>query len=524
MCVRLLETVKREHTYNFESCLLWSDNSTVLQWIRSASRRHPTFIADRVAEIQDSTDPSHWRHVPGRLNVADDGSRGLHSNELHPECRWLNGPALLYQREEFWPTEAKTSDDASDAINQEWTGVTHDNPQALLDPSRFSSWNKLIRVTCWILRFIRNCRRSPQERQLGSITVSERYDAKDVWIKTAQIEHFSSEIRGLQSKTPISRQSRILTLTPFLDGNGLLRAGGRLSKAPIPYSTQHPVILPQKHDVTRLIITYFHERLYHEGNEHVRNAIRQEFWILNCRAEIRTISHNCAYCRRKRARPQAPKMADIPSVRLKAHLPPFSHVGVDYFGPLVVKRFRKTEKRYGCLFTCLVTRAVHIEISHTLETDSYIMAVRRMISRRGKPRRILSDNGTNFVGADRELRECLRNWNKVKINDEMAQQEIEWHFNPPSAPHFGGVWERLVQSCKRAIQAVVGKQTLTDEVLLTVMAEVESLLNSRPLTHVSTHLSDDEALTPNHFLLGHPSSNLPPDVFVDKEISSRRRW
>jgi hypothetical protein len=147
-----------------------------------------------------------------------------------------------------------------------------------------------------------------------------------------------------------------------------------------------------------------------------------------------------------------------------------------------------------------------------------------MISRRGKPQRILSDNGTNFVGANRELRECLQNWNKGKIHDEMVQQEIEWHFNPPAAPHFGGVWERLVQSCKRAIRVVVGKQILTDEVLLTVMAEVEALLNSRPLTHVSTHLSDEEALTPNHFLLGRPSPNLPPDVFVSKEISSRRRW
>jgi chloramphenicol 3-O-phosphotransferase len=217
-------------------------------------------------------------------------------------------------------------------------------------------------------------------------------------------------------------------------------------------------------------------------------------------------------------------MADLPSVRLKAHLPPFFHVGVDYFGPLTVKRLRKTEKRYGCLFTCLVTRAVHIKIAYTLDTDSYIMALRRMISRRGKPQRILSDNGTNFVGANRELRECLQNWNKGKINEEMVQQEVEWHFNPPAAPHFGGVWERLVQSCKRAIRAVVGKQTLTDEVLLTVMAEVEALLNSRPLTHVSTHLSDEEALTPNHFLLGRPSPNLPPDVFVSKEISSRRRW
>ena len=305
MCVRLLETVKREHTYDFESYHLWSDSSTVLQWIRSASRRHPTFIANRISEIQDSTDPLQWGHVPGRLNVADEGSRGLHAAELHPQCRWLNGPAFLSQREEFWPTEAKTNNDAPDVVDPEWTGAAHQAQHVSLDPAHFSSWNKLIRTTSWTLRFIRNCRK------------------------------------------------------------------------------------PQR--------------------EHVRNAIRQEFWILNCRAEIRKIAHHCPYCRRRRARPHAPKMADLPSVRLKAHLPPFSHVGVDYFGPLTVKRLRKTEKRYGCLFTCLVTRAVHIEIAYTLDTDSYIMALRRIISRRGKPQRILSDNGTNFVGANRELRECLQN-------------------------------------------------------------------------------------------------------------------
>ena len=181
-------------------------------------------------------------------------------------------------------------------------------------------------------------------------------------------------------------------------------------------------------------------------------------------------------------------MANLPSIRLKAQLPPFSYVGVDYFGPLKVKRFRKTENRYGCLFTCLVTRTIHIEVAHTLETNSYIMAHRRMIARRGKPRGLQSDNGTNFVGADRELRDCLDNWDRGKIQDEMAQEGIERNFNPPAATHFGGVWERLIQSCKRAIKAVVGKQVLTDEVLLIIMAEVEALLNSRPLTHTLAHI------------------------------------
>ena len=141
---------------------------------------------------------------------------------------------------------------------------------------------------------------------------------------------------------------------------------------------------------------------------------------------MRKISHQCSYCKRRRAQAEVPMRANLPDIQLKAHLPPFSDVGVDYFGPLTVRRLRKTEKRYGCLFTCLVTRAVHIEVAHDLETDSYIKAPRRMISRRRKPQLIQSDNGTNFVGAKRELRDCLQSWNRKRIHDEMLQEGIEW--------------------------------------------------------------------------------------------------
>ena len=395
MGVRLLGTVRKEQTYKIESYHLWSDSSTVLQWIRSPSRRHPTFIANRVAEIQDSTNTSQRRHVPGRLNVADDGSRGIHAVELHPECRWLNRRRTV---------KSPRSDDDDHA----WISATHADPdQDFLNPARFSSWNKLLRTTSWILRFVNNCRKGREQRESGSITMREYNKAKEVWIKRAQTHSFPLEVRGLKAKTPISRQSRILTLSPFLDKFGVLRAGGRLSRAPMPHSTQHPIILSPKHDVTLLIFIDYHQRHYHEGNEHVRNAIRQEFWILNCRAEIRKISHQCSHCKRRRAQPQVPMRANLPDIRLKAHLPPFSHVSLDYFDPLTVRRLRKTEKRYACLFTCLMTLAVHIEVAHDFETDSFIMALRRMISRRGKPQLVQSDNGTNFVGAKRELRDCL---------------------------------------------------------------------------------------------------------------------
>ena len=366
MCVRLLETVKKNHTYEFDSFHLWSDSRTVIQWISSSSRRHPTFIANRVAEIQDSTDPEQWRHVPGRLNVADDGSRGLNACDLHSECRWLNRPAFLSQPEEFWPLSDSTqTDEDGDKPDDTtaWTNAISTTSSHFLDLNRFSSWDKLLRVTTWILRFVRNCRRKKEERASGPLVIPELNEAKELWIRMAQEETFPAEVKCLK-KAPISHQSRILTLSPFLDAKGILRAGGRISKAPLPYATRHPIILLPKCCVTKLIVSDYHHRYHHEGNEHVRNAIQQEFWILNCRATIRHIAHHCPYCHRRRVQPQVPMMADLPAVRLQANLPPFSRVGVDYFGPFVVKRFRKTEKWYCCLVTCLVTRCAHRGCSH----------------------------------------------------------------------------------------------------------------------------------------------------------------
>ena len=216
-------------------------------------------------------------------------------------------------------------------------------------------------------------------------------------------------------------------------------------------------------------------------------------------------------------------MADLPDARFD-DARAFSSVGVDYFGPMLVKRFRKTEKRYGVLFTCLATRAIHLELAQSLDTDSFMLALRRFAARRGQPKALYSDNGSNFVGAERQLSESLAEWDQTKIVDQLSQKGIEWHFLPPGAPHMGGVWERLVGSVKRALRTVVGENCLTDEVLYTFLTEVESMLNGRPLTYVSSDTRDPEPLTPNHLLLGCANANLSPGKFSDKEVNSRRRW
>nr|XP_024656059.1 uncharacterized protein LOC112431629 [Maylandia zebra] len=217
-------------------------------------------------------------------------------------------------------------------------------------------------------------------------------------------------------------------------------------------------------------------------------------------------------------------MSDLPIDRISADLPPFTYVGVDYFGPIEVKRGRSLVKRYGVLFTCLTCRAVHLEVAHSLDTGSCINAIRRFICRRGQVKEIRSDNGTNFVSSNRELKQAMLELNQSKIQKGLAQDGIKWTFNPPYGAHHGGVWERLVQEIKRILYSITNQQVLDDETLHTVFCEVEAILNDRPITPSSDDPNDVEALTPNHLLQLKGKPVLPPGLFKKEDLYLRRRW
>ncbi len=218
------------------------------------------------------------------------------------------------------------------------------------------------------------------------------------------------------------------------------------------------------------------------------------------------------------------KMADLPAERVSNLQPPFTHVGVDYFGPFNVKVGRSQVKRYGCIFTCMACRAIHLEVAHSMDTDSFVNALQRFIARRGKPVSIKSDNGTNFVGAERELRESIEAWNSSHIEEHLKQQGIKWKFNPPHASHMGGVWERQIRTVRRVLSALMREQQLDDERLSTLLCVVEAVVNSCPLTHVSDDAKDLEPITPNHLLLLRAGEHLPPGEFVEQDQYVKRRW
>ena len=199
-------------------------------------------------------------------------------------------------------------------------------------------------------------------------------------------------------------------------------------------------------------------------------------------------------------------------------------VGVDLFGPMLVRQGRSDVKRYGCIFTCLTVRAVHLEMTNGLDTDSFMNALQRFISRRGKPREIWCDNGTNFVGAEQELRRSLKAWNIHAIHEFLLQRDIAWHFNPPRASHMGGVWERMIRSVRKILTPLLKLQRINDEGMTTVLCTVESVINGRPLTAVSDDPSDLNALSPNDLLIPGTPCQLPSGLFRKEDGYARKRW
>jgi hypothetical protein len=311
--------------------------------------------------------------------------------------------------------------------------------------------------------------------------------------------------------------------------NGLLRVRGRLSDSSLPFESKHPVLLPRRHFITQLIIRDAHARLGHAGRGHVLSALRAKFWVIAGNAAVRAVITSCVRCRRFRRPVQEQKMANLPSCRIDASLPPFSYVAVDYFGPFLVKDGRKELKRYGVVSTCMVSRAVHLEVAKSLETNMFINAMRRFVARRGNIVELWSDNGTNFVGAHNELKRALQEMNQNSLEVWSANHGFQWHFNPPSASHMGGVWERVIRSVRNVFNGLFSERMprVSDDEFHTLLCEVENVVNTRPLTTVSSDAHDLEPLTPAHLLMLKPkftSTLPPPGVFTEPDLYSRRRW
>ena len=490
----------------------WTDSMTVLRYLRNVSTRFKIFVAHRVQQIQDVSDVNAWNYVPSAQNPADLASRGINPSDEENLKFWLEGPQFLketsqYDRKFEEPTDVQTdfelrSTCATEICADASTLVIH-----------YSNIKKLKKAVVWLKKFWEYLRGQNPSKEFS---VGEIESSLIALIKFVQHQAFEKEINALKIQHAIAASSQLKSLSPVLV-DGILRVGGRLENA--KRVEQHPIIMPQHH-LTELMIRHVHEENAHIGSNQVMSKLREKYYILKAYSQIKTVLGKCIDCKKQQAKPAEQLMANLPKERVETDKPAFTYVGLDYFGPMQVKYRRGTVKRYGCIFTCMVTRAVHIEVTHTMDSSSFLMALHRFMARRGKPQKIFSDNGTNFTAADRELAEEIRAINSKKLRDELVLDAIEWNFNPPHAPHMGGVWERLIRSVKKLLRHLVGERLLNDEELVSFLCEVEKILNDRPLTRMGSDPRDATPLTPNHLLL-LKANDCSPNTEANYV---RRRW
>lgn len=382
----------------------------------------------------------------------------------------------------------------------------------------YSNLTKLERIIGYCQRFFSNCRKSKSERRFGPLTSQEIRSASLCLVKLAQRESFSDEINALAKGGSVNSKSKIVNLNPFLDEGNIIRVGGRLSNSNFHYEKKHPVLLSSNHYFTKLLFDREHKRLLHAGPQHLLSSIRDQFWPLAGRNLARKIVRDCIPCFKAKPRLTAPIMGNLPDKRVNP-APPFYTTGVDYAGPFMIKdrsgRGAKVIKCYISLFVCFLTRAIHIETVSDLTKEAFLAAFRRFIARRGKPAQMFSDNGTNFVGANREL-QILGKFlveNSDDLTSSIENEGISWSFIPAHSPHFGGLWEAGVKSAKHHLRRVAGDARLTFEQFYTLLVQIEAVLNSRPISPLSSDPSDFVPLTPAHFIIGRPlTSAADPDV------------
>lgn len=545
LLAKLMKDVMTSLKISEEATFAWTDSMIVLSWLRKNPNIWKTFVANRTTEILNVLCSNQWHHVKSQDNPADCASRGISPELLKTYDLWWHGPRFLRESESIsYPfvkipeTIVELKPSKSNLTESAFAGVTLSNDELMGHLNKYSNLQKLIRVTAQMLKFVKICKMKITARRSQSepasftqyLTVEELKTATNVCLRLSQEIYFMEEIQMLRKGSRLPSSSKLLSLTPYIDDQNILRVAGRLRNAQISDDTKSPIVLSSKCSLSLLIVKDAHIHALHGGPQLTLNIVRHKYWIIGAKNLIKRAIRQCITCFKHSSTPITQLMGQLPACRVTPGKP-FRSSGVDYAGPVTLKmypgRCQRTCKSYICLFVCTVTKAIHLELVSDLSTAGFLAAFRRFTSRRGHCSDLWSDCATNFTGASNEL-DCMFKNRKSQVVGEIAEllanDKTTWHFIPPGSPHFGGLWEAGVKSVKAHLKRVIGQTLLTFEEYTTLLSQVESCVNSRPLTPISSSIDDISPITPGHFLIGEAPIVVPEESLSHLSLSRLDRW
>lgn len=522
---RLLKQIKQALKLTDAQIFAWTDSTIVLAWLQGDPARWHTFVRNRVVEIVDNTG-KNWYHVQTDENPADSASRGERILELKENQKWWKGPEWLRYKKILLTKPENVNTNLEEKIKLHTNIKIEQQTSIGTQFKNFNTLSELLITITYCTRFLKGKKMIYKD---SPMTTKELDTSLKTCIKIIQREIFKDEIKNLNENSQIKGESRLKALQPYLDDESILRVGGRLRNADLDQDCKHPIILDDTNHLSVLIVDDAHRRTLHGGVQLMLGYLRSKFWIIKAKKLVKFIKHKCLLCARHNAATKNQLMGDLPHVRVTPARP-FLNSGVDFAGPYDILpakgRGIRTVKAYVAIFICMATKAIHLELVGDLTAEAFVGAFKRFVARRGKCANLWSDQGRNFVGANKEL---VAAWSEAKLRFEgpvlqsLALDGTQWHFIPAYSPHMGGLWEAGVKSMKHHMKRILSSH-LTYEEMTTLLSQIEACLNSRPLCPLEDTDSNEVPLTPGHFLIGEAPICIPQPDLQDVPINHLTRW
>lgn len=519
LLAKLAKRVREKCSLEYVPLHLYTDSTIALYWLSKNPAELKTFVAHRVIDVKKNIVDGNWSYVSTKENPADLCSRGVKAQDLVNNSLWWHGPQFLLQptnqrkfkrpdlteeerlvvRKEYKPILC-----AQVRINNSnWPSI---NGVPLIE--RYQSWDILIRTTASVYKFrdimMHRYVRSPNT--LGRFSNERLNDALDVWVRYTQIANFAKEMHQLETEGEVEAASPLAKLCPFIDEHSIMRLRGRIANANVSYDERFPIIIPARCHFVRLLMRKAHIVTLHGNVQSMLHFVRRKFWVIGAKKAAAAHVHKCVKCKRYNAEDRAQLMGDLPPERL-AFVDPFHFCGVDFFGPIKLKRYegrcRTIDTGYVAVFVCMTTKMIHLECVTDLTTTRFLWAFSRFVSAYNvTPAKMFSDNGKTFIGAANVFKEIVDSWKSDEVDQFLTTAGIQWQFICPKSPFKGGLWESAVRLTKYHLKRVLGEHLLAFEQYETLLAKITTVLNSRPLVAESDDPLNLNYLTPARAIRG----------------------